>query len=77
MGNNKLNKFIWIGFVLDLVGFMVALFLSYPIGIVMVLAGIVFTVIGLVVCLKQKSGVGTAIFYLVLDIAFLIWLLVM
>ena len=74
-----LNKFIWIGFILDLVGFFMAIFARsdnlYWTGVGIVIAGIVATLIGLWVCIKNKRGVGSAILYLVLDAAFLIYLL--
>jgi len=70
----KLNVFVWIGFVLDLIGFFVALFASFPLGVGLIIVGLVFSVIGLIVCIKQRGSVGTAIFYVVLDFVFLIYL---
>ncbi|MCL2406305.1 MAG: hypothetical protein FWC95_00095 [Defluviitaleaceae bacterium] len=75
-----LNKFLMIGLVLDLVGFFIALFAEsngmFWTGIILVIAGIIATAIGLWICIKNKTGVPTAVFYLVLDIAFLIFLFV-
>ncbi|MCL2364443.1 MAG: hypothetical protein FWC71_07270 [Defluviitaleaceae bacterium] len=73
--NSKVNIFVWIGFILDLVGFLIALFLNFNLGLTLVLLALVFSVIGLVICIRRNSGIGTAILYIVLDIAFLIYLL--
>jgi len=73
--SKKLNVFVWIGFVLDLVGFFIALFMSFGLGVGIMIVGLVFSVIGLVLCIQQKGNIGTAALYVILDVAFLIYLL--
>jgi len=72
----KLNAFVWIGFGLDLIGFFIAIFWIYGLGIGIIIAGLVFSVIGLVLCIRDKGNVFSAALYVVLDVAFLIYLLV-
>jgi len=71
---SNLNPFVWIGFGLDLVGFFIALYASYGLGLGIMLVGLVFSIIGLVMCIKQNGNVKTAAIYVVMDVAFLIWL---
>ena len=73
--SKKLNAFVWIGFVLDLIGFFIALFMSFNFGVAIMVIGLVFSVIGLILCIKQKGNVGTAALYVILDVAFLVYLL--
>jgi len=70
----KLNAFVWIGFALDLIGFVIALWWIFNLGVGIMIAGLIFSVIGLFLCIKQKGNVGTAAFYVLLDVAFLIYL---
>jgi len=70
----RLNAFVWIGFVLDLIGFYLALFMDRDIGIVVVVIALIFSIIGLILCIKRKGNVATATFFIVLDVAFLIYL---
>jgi len=72
----KLNAFVWIGFALDLIGFFMALFMDFYLGVAVIVIGLVFSIIGLIVCIRQKGNVATAVLYVVLDVAFLIYLLV-
>ena len=72
----KLNAFVWIGFALDLIGFMVALFISFTLGVALVVVGLVFSIIGLILCIRQKGNVATAAFYVALDVGFLVYLLI-
>jgi len=73
---DKLNAFVWIGFGLDLLGFFVALFLSLGVGIAIIVIGLIFSIVGLILCITQKGNIVTAAFYVVLDLAFLIYLLI-
>ena len=75
-GNARLNIFVWIGFILDLIGFFVALWASFTLGVTIIIIGLVFSIIGLLLCIKNKEGVFNASLYVVLDIAFLIYLFV-
>jgi len=75
MGNKKLNVFVWAGFILDLIGFAIALFLSPGLGIGIMVVALVLSVIGLLLCIKQQGNVVTAAFYLILDVVFLVYLL--
>ena len=70
----KLNTFVWIGFALDLIGFVIALWVAFGLGLGIMLVGLVFSIIGLVLCVKQNGNVGTAAFYVILDVVFLIYL---
>lgn len=72
----RLNVFVWIGFILDLIGFFVALFASFSLGIGIIIVGLVFSIIGLILCIRDKGAVGSAALYVVLDVAFLIYLFV-
>jgi len=77
MGSEKkLNAFVWIGFALDLIGFFIALFLSFPVGVTIIVIGLVFSVIGLIFCIRDNGNVVSAALYIVLDVAFLIYLFV-
>jgi len=70
----KLSAFVWAGFALDLVGFFIAVFVLFNLGLAIMLVGLAFSVVGLLLCIKQKSNVGTAALYIILDVAFLIYL---
>ena len=72
----KLNAFVWIGFALDLIGLMVALFVNYGFGLALIVVGLVFSIIGLILCIRQQGNVATAAFYVVLDVGFIVYLLV-
>jgi len=73
--NKKLNVFVWIGFALDLIGFMIALFVSFGLGVGIIIVGLVFSVIGLILCIQQQGNIFSAALYVVLDVGFLIYLL--
>ena len=72
----KLNAFVWIGFTLDLIGFIVGLLVSFGLGIALIVVGLVFSIIGLIICIRRQGNVATATFYIVLDVGFLVYLLV-
>jgi len=73
----KLNAFVWIGFALDLIGFFIAILTdAVGLGIGIIIVGLVFSVIGLVLCIRDKGNVVSAALYVVLDLAFLIYLLI-
>jgi len=77
MGTGKrLNAFVWIGLVLDLIGFFIALFASFPLGVGIIIVGLVFSVIGLILCIRDNGNVVSAALYVVLDVAFLIYLFI-
>ena len=71
----KLNPFVWAGFGLDLIGFFIALFAHFWLGTGIVIFALVLSAIGVWLCVKKKGAVGTAVFYLLLDAAFLVYLL--
>jgi hypothetical protein len=71
---SRMNKYVTIGFWVDIIGFIIAWFL-WPVGIAIIVAGIVFTVIGLKACIRDNENVGTAVFYLIADAGFLVFIL--
>ena len=70
----KLNIFVWIGFALDLLGVAIALFLNFALGLSLVVIGLGFSLFGLYLCIKRSGDVKTAVFYVVADVVFLIYL---
>ena len=74
--NKGLNPFVWAGFVVDLIGFFIAITANFTMGMVIMLIGLVLSIIGLVICIDKQGDVKRAGLFVFLDIAFLIGLLV-
>ena len=71
-----LNLFVWFGFGMDLIGFLIAINGEFTAGIVVMVLGLVLSIIGLVKCIEQKGDAKTAGLFVFLDIAFLIGIVI-
>jgi len=72
----SVSPFVWIGFGLDLLGFFILLLFSFPVGIIIMVIGLMFSVVGLVMCILQKGNWVTAVYFLAIDLAFLVYVFI-
>lgn len=65
------NTIVRTGIIVNTVGLFFALFVNLHIGIILLGAGLIVSIVGLVLCLRQKGNTSVAGFYVLLNLLFL------